>query len=396
MNKKNNHLLVFNIFLIVLVPILLAFGQLQNLRFWLTPQSVYLHELLILGSITVALTQPKFKQLISKNLLLSIKKWPFLVFLLSFSLIVNTIIDPKTATWGWLYLTRFVVLLTFIAGSLWTFRQVNKEFWLQASLIYANMLFVGWGFLQLVLIPDLRWLHTLGFDDHVFRLASTLLDPNWAGALLGIWSLWLLELQKKHSKWSFFYQILLFFNILALTLSFSRASWLAFAISLPFLFSFTKNWVRPKYIVMLLVFVILSALYAHFFSSEGTKIFRFNSILYRFEAISEYFSSLEWWQVLIGTGFLFPVRLEIPEYADLTARQITNSWLIPFSAGGVLMMGWLTTKWKFWFNKWRTSSNLTKSLVVFILIHGFFNATLVFPFLILLLGLIWVVEKLSR
>ena len=44
--------------------------------------------------------------------------------------------------------------------------------------------FVGIGFLQYVLYPNLRYLLYLGWDDHYLRLFGSLLDPNFTGVML--------------------------------------------------------------------------------------------------------------------------------------------------------------------------------------------------------------------
>lgn len=74
------------------------------------------------------------------------------------------------------------------------------------------------GLIQLMVLPDLRFLEQFGWDPHYFRTVSTFLDPNFLGAYLVL----TLILIHKSKKW--------FFAIvyLALLTTFSRGAYLAF------------------------------------------------------------------------------------------------------------------------------------------------------------------------
>lgn len=52
------------------------------------------------------------------------------------------------------------------------------------KLMIAGALFVFFGFIQYFYYPNLRNLYYLGWDEHLGRLFSTILDPNFAGAFL--------------------------------------------------------------------------------------------------------------------------------------------------------------------------------------------------------------------
>ncbi len=77
------------------------------------------------------------------------------------------------------------------------------------------------GLIQLLILPDLRFLEQFGWDPHYFRTASTFLDPNFLGAYLVL----TLILIHRSKKWFF---VIVY---LALMTTFSRGSYLAFLIS---------------------------------------------------------------------------------------------------------------------------------------------------------------------
>src|SRR3989344_442832 len=63
----------------------------------------------------------------------------------------------------------------------------NQSFpagWLRFGLVAGSIWMGVVGLFQYWLIPDMRFLAILGWDDHYFRLVSTQFDPNFTGLLL--------------------------------------------------------------------------------------------------------------------------------------------------------------------------------------------------------------------
>lgn len=101
--------------------------------------------------------------------------------------------------------------------------------------IYKILAFSGFALailalLQLMLLPDLRFLTQFGWDPHYFRAASTFLDPNFLGSYLVL----TLILLASKTPWGRIRQtpgvfyILAAIIYLALLTTFSRSSYLAF------------------------------------------------------------------------------------------------------------------------------------------------------------------------
>lgn len=94
------------------------------------------------------------------------------------------------------------------------------------------------GFLQLLILPDLKYLTDFGYDPHINRLASSLLDPNFTGAFLAIsvsLGLYLYLESKKKS-----YLLVLLLQILAIVLTFSRSAYLMLGV-IVLIFGIFKN-----------------------------------------------------------------------------------------------------------------------------------------------------------
>lgn len=88
---------------------------------------------------------------------------------------------------------------------------------------YLGMLFVVGGIIQYLFFPDLRWLYNYGWDDHLYRLSGTLLDPGFAGLIIGLTLILILALKTPSYKalWPLAFGSLLF--------TYSRSAYLAYA-----------------------------------------------------------------------------------------------------------------------------------------------------------------------
>lgn len=128
---------------------------------------------------------------------------------------------------GILYLFRFILYSSvFLIGFFIIKDEPVKLESIFNLVVLAGVIISVLGFLQLILIPDFEFLTAYGFDPHKNRLASTFLDPNFAGAFLNIslllaFYLWL----KQRSKKLVSAMILI---LLAVVLTFSRSAYLMF------------------------------------------------------------------------------------------------------------------------------------------------------------------------
>ncbi|PIY79331.1 MAG: hypothetical protein COY81_02855, partial [Candidatus Pacebacteria bacterium CG_4_10_14_0_8_um_filter_43_12] len=83
---------------------------------------------------------------------------------------------------------------------------------------------------QYLLLPDTRYLYLFGWDDHYYRLIGPLLDPNLSGILFVLTS-WLIVAWRKLLPKAIVVSLLMM-TILAIVLSYSRATYLSAIISL--------------------------------------------------------------------------------------------------------------------------------------------------------------------
>ncbi len=218
---------------ILLISFLLLFAGGELGRINPTPYiTVYLHDFLVI--IYLLLNINHLKIIIEK--LKKIKKFNkkiyFLLFINIFLAIIYGIWQKSFEINSFLYIARAIAYLLFIVLLKLNFGK-NK---ITQIFLGASFLILILGFIQYIFLPDLTSLYYLGFDDHFYRLTSTLFDPNFTGLLLVFNTLYYLyqtPLKKKHIGLAFLF-------LLGLALTYSRASYLSFVLAGLFLLKLRK------------------------------------------------------------------------------------------------------------------------------------------------------------
>ncbi len=133
---------------------------------------------------------------VSKENLSSVKNhrlfWPLTLF--TCSLILSLIVNipqlklPEIVVAS-LYLVRFIfyAALLFIVAS---FDNTFKKR-IEVVLTYVGLAVVILGYVQYVFYQNLRNLYYLGWDEHLYRLFSTFLDPNFSGIFFVLYAVFL-------------------------------------------------------------------------------------------------------------------------------------------------------------------------------------------------------------
>lgn len=172
------------------------------------------------------------------------------------SLIWSLNFFPFLELFGGLYLIRFIIYSAtlFIVYNLFQ-KGVIRVDNLINLFILVGLSLATLGLLQFIIFPDLGELVGFGFDPHKGRLSSPFLDPNFTGAYLNLTSglvLYKYITTKERKVWL----VTLIMLIVAIILTFSRSTYLMFAIS-SVVFGILK-W--KKVIPSLVVIFILSSL----------------------------------------------------------------------------------------------------------------------------------------
>lgn len=235
-----------------------------------------------------------------------------------FTAILSLLLSPLTLTptenlVSFSYTVRFFfyILFGWLLFSANLLRDFREPF-LKIGFILAIL-----GLAQLLILPDLRFLELLGWDPHFFRTVSTFLDPNFLGAFL-VLSL----ISFSGRKISLLNMISFVIIFVALLTTFSRSSYLAFAVA----FFSLSILIRSKKFFLLTVFLV-AILFSGFSAyqqlvSKPRNINREQSAQYRINSWKQGFTIFQN-NLSLGVGFN-SYRFALKEY-KLAPEQFISS-----------------------------------------------------------------------
>lgn len=282
---------------------------------------------------------------------------------------------------GILYLVRFIsyVILSRIVYQQFA-KEKKKKILIFNSLVVVGVFIAIFGWIQYFILPDLRFLKSIGWDDHYLRLVSTFLDPAFTGIILVLTEiLVLIKTIQNKVKFNFLLNIFLIITIL---FTYSRSSFIALTVVLIYLFLKFKD----KFIFLLLgLFLILIPLLPKE-NSEGTNLARTYSIN---QKIVNYDQSLKLIQKspIFGIGFdnLCIAKqkfLDEQNTQSHTCSGLDNSILFIVATTGITgLIVFIDAVLRIVKNtkKDRTGTTLFASLVA-VFIHGMFTNTFFYSF----------------
>lgn len=287
--------------------------------------------------------------------------------------------------YGSAYLGR---MLLYIAAA-WSFSQIPwstyQRTWLRSGITCWFLMMTSLGIAQYLVWPDTRLLFWMGWDNHLDRAVGTLLDPGFFGIVAVLGSSWA-YIQWRHAQHSNSLLTILTASVsfVAVVLSTSRASYLAWVVSVSVLAWYQRSW---KTLVLIGLLPLTLLLLPRDGGGEGQKLLRTASIEARGEFTQTQVQQLKPWQYVVGSGWYSLVALQSPgEYGTSHATTADSTWLHVFvSTGGVGMFLWLWVLWEWW--RARQKSLLWIVWLAAILSHGVFAPTLWYPWV--MLCLVW-------
>ncbi|MBU1200150.1 O-antigen ligase family protein [Patescibacteria group bacterium] len=330
-------------FLTQLILLLWPLYQLSQLPF----ARLYLVDLVVLLCVILQARKLKFNHPLLKPVL-------FFLFVATLSLLFVIPAQAGIYTTAILYLARLFLYSSLLLISL------PKE---TSSLINISFFMIPvLGLLQYFFFPDLRFLKTIGYDDHYFRLTFPFLDPNFTGAVLAFISLYSIKIIKTTKG-----KTLFGLSLVALTLTFSRISWLGFAIGLLYLFIKNQK-LRLPVILTLTGLVFLITISPKPFG-EGVNLARTYSITSR---LSNYKHG---WDIfkqnpIIGVGYnTLPFSM-----LQRSSAGLDNSFIFVLATTGVIgLTSFIYLLIKTWI---LIPNTYLKSAFLSLLIHSLANNTL--------------------
>ncbi len=390
-----------------LLVVILSLATLGQFERWLTPLGqVSWHEIgMGIFIIYVAnLTHHRFRLVFNQWLFFFTTT--FLLWTL-FTTILNAywLGSPLLLKIGGAYLARLTLYLLF-GASVWLATRIGliRRRRLQLMVLMWFLVMVGLGIGQYLFFPDARLLVELGWDDHLNRAFGTLLDPGFFGLLMAMGSIWSLttwSIENKQQAQTWWRPVVFGVLLLALTLSFSRASYLAFIVGILFL-----AWVRRSRRTLLFIPLLVMALVLvpKDGGGEGQKLTRTNSVAARVEVAEFHTKGLTLTEMLIGRGWYYESvrQLHVTGIKSATndqikasdlpqhAQAVDNSYLHIFLSTGIvglILFGVAVITYLK-----GLSFRPVLAVIAVLLTHSVFSTGLFYPWALLILGLI---ESLS-
>ncbi len=240
----------------VLLPILLvvfSFGELLRFRIF---QSVSIGPLDLVIFLVFVIWFFRYRE--GKYKLLK----PIVIF--SGLALLSLIINVTNYTQNQLLISSLYLLRWILYSSVYfVFRDIGKakSKKIQNLITLSGIVVLIVGFVQYFFYPSLRGLYYLGWDEHLSRLFSSFLDPNFAGIILVLFFVFVFAFKdvlfKKKKNVSL---VVLGIIFIAIILTYSRGAILMFIACVLFYSVVKKEWktIVGAIAVLVLVFLILS------------------------------------------------------------------------------------------------------------------------------------------
>ncbi len=320
----------------------------------------------------------------------------------SFSLIFGGIFLKINVIVGFLYLIR---LTTYFLFAVCLKQYVSVDHCLKDKLL--SYLFVGlisiglFGWIQYFVYPDFRPFFAFGWDDHLFRLIGTFLDPGFTSIFL-VFGFLLSLIYFKTSKNKLYIFSAVFF-LVTLLFTYSRAGYIALAISNIYILTKNKTYSYIVYSFIFLFFVFsLLGLFSSYKVSEGTNLLRTYSIGQRVlntKVGGKIFIS----SPLFGVGYnnICEYKAKYFNYSSVlnhSCSGLDNSIVFVLATTG--FFGLLSLIKLFSVIHANTSKDLYGEFFtasgVALLVHSQFNNSLFYPFCLFVMAIVYSISRKSK
>lgn len=257
--------------------VVFPFGVLPTLKFNLLNYVIRLHLIDVLVGI-IALFAIIRK---TKPRIFTVFFHFWLILALSFVFALR-FFEPSQLLLGLFYLIRVLAYGLFVVAvySFIDSKKSRKEL-LFNSLLVVSFFIAVFGLFQYFIYPDIRGFIILGWDDHLYRLVSTFMDPGFTVIFLVFGLLISISKYFKTKNKYLFLLALLFLSSISLT--YARSGYIALIAGLGTLLIMSKE---IKTLSVLVVFILLILVIPKY-GSEGVRLLRTHSIFARLTSYGE-------------------------------------------------------------------------------------------------------------
>lgn len=319
-----------------------------------------------------------------------IKIWAVFIGFAFFTLVINyRSLSFQNFLVAFLYLARFILYSNLLIA----FRFIDAKFSnkYRSYLAFSGFIPVLLGYIQYFFYPNLKNLSYLGWDDHLYRMFSTFLDPNFAGSIFVLEFILLLGyLFQKNILKKKLISLGLLFTLIAIFLTYSRSTFLMLISAIVTFLILTKR-IR-LILIFALFFILIFLLLPKNLRSEGVDLTRTASIVARQDS---YRNALTIFRdsPIFGIGFN-AYRYSQEKHGFLGKKDwetthsgagVSNSWLFVLATTGIIgvilyIYAWFGVLRQFFNNKNQITKAIVVSSIAGLFIHSFFENSLFYPF----------------
>ena len=289
---------------------------------------------------------------------------------------------------GVLYAVRFLLYVSvypiFVLG-------IKRQYITKRDILWRvlglGLGIAGIGLVQYAIFPDMRFLQHLGWDDHYFRLISTLFDPAFSAAVI-FSALFMVPIFTVSPVWKKYAMYLLLF--LALLLTYSRAGYVSVVAGMVT----TSVLLKKKNILLGIITLTIGIIFLPRLASEGTRLERTASITARITSFRSTVQSFSLQTFVIGDGWYLKQAGRVPQVSWLASHSSApdNSYLHVLQSTGIPGFALYIAFLILLFKKVRVSPYLA-GLYVAIVVGSFWNNLLFYPWIMVIL---WSMATVSR
>ena len=309
---------------------------------------------------------------------------------------IGVLIASNTINWGKytlnenvagnLYLIRFVIYSLLIGVNF-------KISWPKINIIGLIVSVIG--ILQFIFYHDFGYLKYQNWDEHFNRLAFPYLDPSFTGAILLIFVIINIFIRGATPRRAT--TLILTTELIAIFLTFSRATWITGAIIL-FVIICRRRGIRSIReiggIVPIICIIVAISILLGKSGSYGNQLLRHETILSRTSSLQK---GMEIWQKnpIFGVGFNHYKSYLIKSVADRKIIEkyqeshglasVENSFVFVMATGGLIGLIFFLI----WIKPLLYSSDLScRFIFVSILVSSLFDNIFFYPFILLIIFMI--------
>lgn len=303
--------------LIYLYLIIFPFGQILRFKLSFFGQNL---NLVVIDIIALILL---FLFIFSRKNLKNILKTDYgLLLVLLFSFIVNIPYwGIKSSIPGFFYLIRLISYFAMFYFVKNIFKSKKDKKFILNALIGVTFFSAVFGWIQYFVYPDLRPLQYLDWDDHLFRLVGSFLDPGFTGLFFTFG--FLLSFNEYFKKRDKKYLIISLFLAISTAFTYSRASILALMLGFSVILILNK---RIKVMILTVIAFVLLLVLLPRPGGMGVRLERLYSIFLRIRNYEETIHIFNKRPVFgVGYNNLCVSRLKFLPHAETGAHSCSGS-----------------------------------------------------------------------